>query len=70
MIKSKINLIASCAKYSESLRLSLSGEDNSESVKQQVFTIAATQQKFLQTEYSDVVVDNSFDSQTAKFLNN
>ena len=67
--QSKINLIASCAKYSESLlRLSLSGEDNIESVKQQVFTVAAAQQKFLQTEYSAVVVDNSFDSQTAKFF--
>ena len=67
--QSKINLIANCAKYSESLlRLSLSGEDNIESVKQQVFSIAAAQQKFLQTEYSAVIVDNSFDSQTAKFF--
>ena len=64
----KINLIANCAKFSESLmRLSLSSDNDSESIKQQVFIIAAAQQKLLQTEYSAVVVDNSFDSQTAKF---
>ena len=64
----KINLIANCAKFSESLlRLSLSGENDSESIKQQIFIVAAAQQKLLQTEYSAVIVDNSFDSQTAKF---
>ena len=67
--QTKINLIANCAKYSDTLmRLALSDTRDCESVKQQAFTIAAAQQKFLQTEYSAVVVDNSFDSQTAKFF--
>ena len=56
-------------KYSETL-LKIAGSLNTNqdigALKQELFVAAATQQKFLQTEYSAVLVDNSFDSQTAK----
>ena len=69
--QSKINLIANCANFSEALlRLSLSGENDSETIKHQVFSIAAAQQKVLQTYYSVIIVDNSFNSQKPSFINN
>ena len=52
--------------------LKIAGSPNTnqdiDALKQELFVAAAAQQKFLQTEYSAVLVDNSFDSQTAKFF--
>ena len=66
----RINLISSCSKYSETL-LKLAGSSDRgqslESLKQEIYIASCAQHKYLQSEYSAVLVDNSFDPQVSKF---
>ena len=65
----KLNIIASCAKYSETL-LKIAATSDSQSLddlKQEIYIAAAAQHKYLQSEYSAVLVDGSFDPQVSKF---
>ena len=65
--QAKINLIATCAKFSETLiKVAISDVQDADQLKQDVFAGAAYQQKTLQTEFSVILVDNSFDAATAK----
>ena len=66
----KLNIITSCSKYSETLLKIVAEGDESQSLdafKRDIFMAAAAQQKYLQSEYSAVLIDGSFDPQVSKF---
>ena len=67
--QTRVNLVASCAKYSETLlRIIAADEDNIDLLKEKIYVTAIAQQKFLQAEYAAILVNSSFDSHTARFF--
>ena len=65
----KLNIVASCAKYSELILKIVSDIPEVESEKiQEIALCAQAQQLYLQSEYANLVVHSNFDSQTAKLF--
>lgn len=64
----RFNLIASVSKYPETILKILASDVDKDTQLEQIFTIAIAQQRYLQDEYSSVLVNSSFNSQTARFF--
>ena len=68
----KFNVLASCAKYSETLlkvvALASNQDSDSETILSSVYTVALAQQRYIQDEYASLLVSSSFDAPTARFF--
>ena len=70
--QAKFNVLASCAKYSETILKVLAADIDQfidiRELRDIIFVIAAAQQNYLQGEYANLWVSSSFDQHTAKFF--
>lgn len=68
----KFNVLASCAKYSETvLKIVATASQerlDHELVLSSIYTVALAQQKYIQDEYASLLVSSSFDAPTARFF--